>query len=200
MTPRGRPRGFDREAALTQAMCVFWTRGYEGASLSDLREAMGINAPSLYAAFGNKEQLFAEAVALYQQTEGANTTGPLREEPTTRAAVERMLRNNADAYTRPDAPAGCMIVLAAVNTSTANDHVRTLLAEARAQSHTMVEERIRRGISDGDVPAGTDAAGLAAYVSAVLQGLSIQARDGASAEQLHRIVDATMSSWDVLAD
>ncbi|MGO1973871.1 MAG: TetR family transcriptional regulator C-terminal domain-containing protein [Propionibacteriaceae bacterium] len=118
------------------------------------------------AAFSNKEQLLTEAVSLYKDTEGVDTTGPLREETTARAAVERMLRNNAEAYTRADSPSGCMIVLARSQHDTANDHVRTLLAGARANSLAAVEARIERGDPRGDVPTGTDVVALAGcYVS-----------------------------------
>ena len=114
MASRGRPRSFDRAAALRQAMAVFWQRGYEGTSLGDLTAAMGINRPSLYAAFGCKEALFHEAVALYDAVEGGATARALQDEPTARAAVEAMLCDNAEAYAAPDKPPGCMIVLGAM--------------------------------------------------------------------------------------
>jgi AcrR family transcriptional regulator len=179
-------------------MEVFWQRGYEGASLSDLTAAMGINSPSLYAAFGCKEELFREAVALYDALEGEATARALHEEPTARAAVEAMLRGNADAYACPEKPSGCMIVLAATTCTPENDSVREYLAECRRSGQDALQRRLERGIADGDLPPGADTAALAAYYTAVLQGLSIQARDGASREILGAIVDCAMAAWDEL--
>ena len=198
MAARGRPRSFDRDVALRRAMEVFWRHGYEGTSITDLTAAMGINSPSLYAAFGCKEQLFREAVAVYDATEGAATTRALADEPTARRAVEAMLRNNVEAYADPATPNGCMIVLAATVGAVANAGVRDLLADNRHQSLTAVAERIERGIEDGDVPPGTDAEAVAGLYVTVLQGLSIQARDGASREALHGVVDGAMAVWDTL--
>lgn len=198
MTERGRPRSFDRAAALRRAMEVFWERGYEGTSLGDLTEAMGINKPSLYAAFGCKEALFREAVALYDAVEGAATERALHEEPTARAAVEAMLRANVDAYTDPAKPSGCMIVLAATLGTPENKRVREHLAECRRSALDALRRRMERGVAEGDLPAGTDTAALAAFYTTVLQGLSIQARDGASREALGAIVDCAMAAWDSL--
>lgn len=131
MSPRGRPRAFDREHALTQAMLVFWERGYEGASLTELTEAMGIKPPSLYAAFGDKEALFREAIEHYKSAYGQHTTRALTEEPTARAAVEALLRNNACTYVEPGHPKGCMVVLAATNCTPANAPVWEFLAASR---------------------------------------------------------------------
>lgn len=196
MAKRGRPRSFDRAAALRRAMDVFWEHGYEGTSISDLTAAMDINAPSLYAAFGCKEELFREAVALYD--EGSPTDRALRDAPTARAAVEAMLRDNVDAYVDPETPNGCMIVLAATVGTPKNEAVRDYLAECRRSDRIALRHRLERGIAEGDVPEGTDAAALAAYYITVLQGLSIQARDGGSRETLEAVVDHAMSAWDAL--
>ncbi len=170
-------------------MEVFWERGYEGTSLSDLTAAMGIGSPSLYAAFGSKEALFREAVALYNAPENSPVDRALHEQPTARAVVEAMLRDSADAYTNPDTPRGCMVVLAATTCAPENDAVRNHLTECRRDNHTALRQRLDSGVAEGDLPEGTDTAALAAFYLTVQQGLSIQARDGASREALHAVVD-----------
>ena len=199
MAERGRPRSFGRDAALRRAMEVFWARGYEGTAISDLTAAMGINSPSLYAAFGCKEALFREAVELYGRDEGAIAARALAEEPTTRQAVEAMLRNNADAYANPEHPPGCMVVLSAMIGSPESAEVRSFLTRARRDAQETLRRRLEQGIVAGDLPKGADTAAMAAFYTTVLNGLSIQARDGASVSELHAIVDCAMAAWDGLA-
>jgi AcrR family transcriptional regulator len=198
MAARGRPRGFDRQTALRRAMEAFWRRGYEGTAISDLTKAMGINAPSLYAAFGCKEALFREAVALYNATEGAVSDRALEAAPTARRAVEAMLRLNAAAYVNPRRPPGCMITLAATIGTPECAEVRDFLGRCRQEAQDALEARLARGAAEGDLPAGADIASVAAFYYTVLQGLSIQARDGASRETLDAIVDCAMAAWDGL--
>ncbi|MGI8308143.1 TetR/AcrR family transcriptional regulator [Saccharopolyspora hattusasensis] len=196
MSPRGRPRSFDREAALRTAMELFWERGYEATSLSDLTGAMGISSPSLYAAFGSKEDLFREAVALYNSADEAVGERPLQRQPTARRAIEAMLRDNADAYVDPNTPRGCMVVLAATNCTPENRRIRDYLAECRRDDFRAVQARLDRGITDGDVPPGADLETIASFYLTVLQGLSIQARDGSSRETMHAVIDCAMLAWD----
>jgi AcrR family transcriptional regulator len=195
---KGRPREFDRDAALRAAMKVFWERGYEGTSIGDLTAALGIAKPSLYAAFGCKEALFLEAVALYDLVEGAAAEDPLETAPTARAAVEAMLRANVDAYTRPGQPKGCMIVLAALLGTAESRPVRVHLAELRSKGQAALEARLVRGVRDGDLPTTIETAAMASFYTTVLQGLSIQARDGASPHEMNRIVDSAMLAWETL--
>ncbi|GAB2607758.1 TetR/AcrR family transcriptional regulator [Streptomyces capparidis] len=196
--PRGRPRGFDRGAALAAAMEVFWERGYEGATMSDLTAAMGINSPSLYAAFGSKEELFREAVALYDATEGVPIARALGEEPTARDAVATVLRETARACTEPGRPTGCMIVVAALNCSPANSAAGEFLSRWRREGDEALARRLEQGVRDGDLPAGTDTAAVAAFYSAVLHGMSIRARDGAGRDELARTAETALAAWDTL--
>ncbi|WP_184815099.1 TetR/AcrR family transcriptional regulator [Actinophytocola algeriensis] len=198
MAGRGRPRTFDRAAALRDAMTVFWEHGYEGAAMADLTGAMGINSPSLYAAFGSKEELFREAVALYEQTEGAAAMAALATGPTARAAIAGALHANAVAYTEPDNPRGCMIVLAATTYTERSEQVRDHLAGLRRGMERLFQDRVDRGIADGDVPAGVDAAGVAAFYNAVMEGMSVQARDGASRAALIAVAKRADAAWDVV--
>jgi AcrR family transcriptional regulator len=198
MAGRGRPRGFDRDAALEQAMRVFWERGYEAATMAELTEAMGIRPPSLYAAFGSKEGLFRETVALYGRTEGTITPDALREAPTAREGVREALRRNTISYTDPGTPPGCMIVHAASNCTPDNEGVRDLLAEDRRAVADQFRDRVDRGVAEGDVPRGTDARALAAFYATALFGISVRARDGASRRELLGVVDAAMAAWGTL--
>jgi AcrR family transcriptional regulator len=198
MAERGRPRAFDRDEALRRAMTVFWARGYEGTTVSDLTAAMGINKPSLYGTFGCKEALFREAIALYDEVEGEAISRALDDEPSARAAIEAVLRTNALSYACPEKPNGCMIVLSALLGAPENEEVRRFLTEIRKAGEEAFRARVARGVAEGDVPAGADARTLAAFYTTVLQGLSVQARDGASPAALSAIVDCAMAAWDVL--
>ncbi len=194
---RGRPRSFDRDQALQRAMDVFWARGYEGASIGELTAAMGIERPSLYAAFGCKEALFRQAVELYRGK--GLTRQALLNAPTARDAIASMLRTNAAHYAAPGQPRGCLVVLAAVVGTEASAEVRAELAEMREEVRSAVEARIREGMAAGDVPQTADAALMASFYCTVLNGLSLQARDGRSADDLIAIATAAMAAWDSLA-
>ncbi|MEU0332615.1 TetR/AcrR family transcriptional regulator [Streptomyces sp. NPDC006193] len=190
---RGRPRSFDRAAALEKALMAFWRHGYEATSVSDLTRVMGIGAPSLYAAFGDKRTLFDEVVRVYGDTYGAFTDRALAEEPTARTGVARMLREAAAEYTDPAHPYGCLIVHAATNCT--SPEVQVLLRERRNAAIAALETRIRADVAAGLLPAGTDAAALARHTGAMIQGMSQQARDGASRKDLEAIAEIALAVW-----
>lgn len=191
----GRPRGFDRDAALLAAMRTFWKQGYEGTSVQDLVTAMGVNKPSLYSTFGCKEEIFREAIELYDRLEGRATTQSLAEAKTARDAVETMLLANARAYTVTEGPRGCMIVLSSLLGAPENEGVRAFLAKNRLDGEMALRARLTRGVAEGDLAPSADLDQLAAFYTTVLEGLSIQARDGASAEKLNMIIEAAMLAW-----
>ncbi|WP_370264660.1 TetR/AcrR family transcriptional regulator [Streptomyces sp. V4I8] len=191
--PRGRPRSFDRETALEKAILAFWEHGYEATSVSDLTRVMDIGTPSLYAAFGDKRSLFEEVVREYGVRYGSFGDRALAEEPTARAAVARMLREAASEYTDPAHPHGCLIVHAATNCST--PEVEESLRGRRNANIAAIRSRIEADIATGALPAGIDAAALARHTGAMIQGMSQQARDGASREELEALAEIAMASW-----
>ena len=193
---RGRPRSFDRETALEQAVRSFWEQGYEATSISDLTRAMGIGAPSLYAAFGDKRALFDEVVAEYGRLYGGFLARAVAEEPTARRGVERALREAAVEYTLPGRPRGCLVISAALNIAPASAEVAEFAArDAAVERPTEIERRIRADIASGELPADTDASALAAFVGAVIQGMSQQSRDGADRTTLEAIAELAMRAW-----
>ncbi|CAB3697186.1 TetR/AcrR family transcriptional regulator [Achromobacter pestifer] len=198
MAERGRPRSFDRAQALQKAMEVFWSKGYEGASLTDLTEAMGINSPSLYGAFGSKEGLFREAVELYRNTEGGSSRRALQDAPTARGGIESMLMAAAERFTAPGQPPGCMIVLGAPSGSVNHASVGGFLCDNRRDMQGRILARLNAGVTQGELPAGADMKSLAAFYTTVLHGMSIQARDGASRKTLQAVARQAMCAWDAL--
>ncbi|WP_405772951.1 TetR/AcrR family transcriptional regulator [Streptomyces sp. NBC_01538] len=191
--PRGRPRSFDRETALEQAVLAFWEHGYEATCVSDLTRVMGIGAPSLYAAFGDKQSLFAEVVQVYTVKHGAFGDRALAEEPTARAAIGRMFHEAAAEYTDPGHPHGCLVIHAATNCTT--PEVEASLRERRNANIAAFQSRIEADVAAGELPAGVDAGALARYAGAILQGMSQQARDGASREELEALAEIAMAIW-----
>ena len=200
MAERGRPRSFERAAALRRAMELFWTKGFDGASVAELTAVMGINSPSLYAAFGSKEALFREAVALYGATEGGRIWSGLTGAPTARDAIAVMLRASAVDFSRPGKPRGCLIVLGALHADGANEAVRRDLAKQRAENIVLLRQRLERGVAEGELPPGLDLQAIATFYATVQHGMSIQARDGASRKALIAIADCAMVAWDGLTD
>lgn len=199
MSERGRPRTFDRTAALRRAMQVFWARGYEGASMSELTAAMGINSPSLYAAFGSKEALFLEATDFYSHTEGADIWLALDEAPTARLAIEQFLCLTAKAYAQNDRPQGCLITLGALHQDSSRGAICDDLRRRRAENHTALQKRLERGVAEGELPADFDSNAAATFFATVQHGMSIQARDGASHDALLATVAGAMAAWRTLA-
>ncbi len=197
--PRGRPLSFNRDAALENAMHVFWERGYEAASISDLTAAMGITPPSLYTAFGDKEKLFLEAIERYALGPGSAGPRALAEEPTARGAIERWLLEAADELTRPCHPKGCMVVMATTNCSVAAEHVQTALAKRRAAAMANIKSRIQHAVDQGELPGDTDAKALANFYATVYQGMSMQAKDGATRTSLLATVETAMRAWPAAA-
>lgn len=192
----GRPREFDRNQALRQALELFWARGFETTSMADLVAALGIASARIYAAFGSKETLFREAIELYESHEGGFADRALAEEPSARAAIARLLDEAVQLYTRPGQPLGCMVVSSAVNCSSDNDGVRQWLAEHRRARTASIVQRLLAAVQSGELAGHGDATSLGDYYSTVLHGLSVQARDGASAEQLRKVVALAMGVFD----
>ena len=196
MAIMGRPREFDCEKALDLALHVFWRKGYEGASMADLTEAMGITKPSLYAAFGNKEELFRKALDRYVEGPGRYFQVALLK-PTAREVVASLLYEAADALTNPDTP-GCLSVQGALCCGEAAQTIKQELMARRAAGEDDIRRRFERAIAEGDLPADSDAADLARYISAVMQGMAVQAAGGVGRDQLRKIADLTMRNWPPL--
>lgn len=192
---KGRPREFDTEDALDAALHVFWRQGYEGTSLTDLTEAMGISRPSLYAAFGNKEELFRRALDRYaEQGPGAIQREALAE-PTARKVAERLLRSAAEALTDPANPPGCLAVQGALTCGDAAESIKNELCSRRANGEAALAERFARAKAEGDLCKDTDPVSLARFVVTITQGMSVQAAGGAARADLMNVVDMALMAW-----
>ncbi|MFE6099658.1 TetR/AcrR family transcriptional regulator [Streptomyces laurentii] len=193
---RGRPRTFDRAAALTTATRLFWERGYEGVSIGELTEAMGIRSGSLYAAFGDKKSLFEEVVDTYGRSPvGAFVEVALQEESTAYGAFARILREAAAIYPDPAHPAGCLAISAATNVTPQDAEVRTFLRDRRNKNVDGFEARLREAQRAGELPAEVSPRALADYFAIALQGLSQRAQDGATASQLTAAAELALAAW-----
>jgi TetR/AcrR family transcriptional regulator, copper-responsive repressor len=193
--PRGRPREFDREQALETAMRLFWNRGYEPTSISDLTSAIGITPPALYGAFGDKKRLFLEAVQHYEQGVGCFARKALTEEPTAEFAIHRLLLDAVKSFTDPKSPKGCLVVLGATNCATESADVFEAIAERRRTAERAVQARIAAGQMAGELSDNTDVEALACLVTAILYGLALKARDGAPRARLRAAIDQVMAMW-----
>jgi AcrR family transcriptional regulator len=196
MPVRGRPRAFDPDSALDRAVEVFWRSGYEGASMSDLTDAMGINRPSLYAAFGSKEELFRKAVARYAETEMAYAREALAQ-PTAYRVAEALLRGQLDALTQPGRPAGCLSIQGGVSCGTANSGIAEFLATSRLAGEAALAKRFARAVEEGDLPEGTDPAALARFLHVVQEGQAVHAAAGIGREMLEQSAEFALRAIPV---
>lgn len=195
-TARGRPRTFDRDAALAAATRLFWERGYEATSLNELTEAMGIRPGSLYAAFGDKKALFKEVVHAYARSPvGAFIGVALREEATAYQAFARVLREAAAIYPDPAHPAGCLTISAATNVTVQDAEIAAFLRDLRNANLVVFQDRLRTAQQGGELPPYADPRALAGYFAVVIQGMSQRARDGADAGELAEIAELALAAW-----
>jgi AcrR family transcriptional regulator len=196
--PGGRPRGFDEDSALEAAMRLFWAQGYDATGVADLTAAMGITPPSLYSAFGGKEELFRRAVDRYVSGPARHLADALTR-PAAREVAEELLRAMVGLAAGDGTPHGCMTVQGALATSGRSRAIRDDLAARRRQGEALLAWRLGQA-GPGELPAGQDAAALARYLFAVSFGLAVQAAGGATAAELHEVVDVVMSTWPAPPD
>jgi AcrR family transcriptional regulator len=191
---RGRPREFDPEEALAAALRVFWRRGYEAASLSELTEAMGITRPSLYAYFGNKEALFRKALDLYEREKLAYVQTAL-EAPTAREVARRLLQGALEMQMSTCDPKGCLGVISSLSCGAEAESIRAEVVARRASSDAALARRFAKAKAEGDLPASVEPDALARYLIAIIQGLNVQAGNGASCNDLGKLVETAMAVW-----
>lgn len=192
----GRPRAFAADAALDRAIEIFWLHGYEGTSLTELTGAMGINKPSLYAAFGNKERLFELALARYVDRDMAYVRTALAL-PTAREVIQNLLRDTVQAVTTPGRPAGCFTVQTGLTCRPENEHITQLLAAARRTGELALTDRLERAQRDGDLDDDADAPALASYVMMLSEGLAVHATAGETREELTKAVEMALRALPV---
>lgn len=190
----GRPRGFDADEILDKAINAFWQYGYEGTSMATLMEVTGLNKPSLYAAFGSKEELFRSALDRYWQRQGEATRKHL-DGPDARTGVERMLLALVDIQTQPGLPHGCLAVHGGLVGSAASAAIRDELRARQGALQAMVQSHLTRAQAEGKLAPSADVADLARYFTIVGQGAAVQAASGATREELHRVVAVAMRAW-----
>jgi AcrR family transcriptional regulator len=191
--PRGRPLAFNQDEALDKALRIFWARGYEGASMAELTEALGINKPSIYAAFGNKEELFRKALVRYA-TGPAAFVGESMREPTTRLVVEKFLTQAVDFFSDKSTPNGCMIVQGALTCGQGSSNIQQELVAYRSSIETTLTKRFELAKTQGDLPPDTNVKQLAKYIATIHQGMSVQATSGATKEELLAIVEIALKN------
>jgi AcrR family transcriptional regulator len=191
----GRPRAFDRERALAIAMDLFWRHGYEGTSTAQLTAAMGIAAPSLYAAFGSKDQLYLEALALYQSQHGSYFSAALTAAMPAKKAIFTLLQDAARQFTGTGHAAGCMIATANIHIANDNAAIANAARSSRLAAQAAIKQRLELAIVAGELPAQTNTAALATYVAMVVQGMAVQAHDGASLAALEQMAELAMLAW-----
>ncbi|HZC57449.1 MAG TPA: TetR/AcrR family transcriptional regulator [Xanthobacteraceae bacterium] len=194
MTTMGRPREFDTESALDEAMEVFWRHGYEGSTIAELTSAMGINPPSLYAAFGSKEGLLKAALDRYSKRRAEFMAETLAE-PTARRVVERLLLKLADLQTDPDNPPGCLLVAGGLTCGAGAENVPFELAARRAEAEIQLRDRFVRAKAEGDLTSDADPMALARYLSAVIAGMGVLASSGATREELRQIALVSVKTF-----
>lgn len=192
--PKGRPREFCVDSALAAALRVFWSKGYEGASITDLTEAMGITRPSLYAAFGNKESLFRKALDLYER-EKMDYVGIALAKPTAREVAETMMRGALANQTSSCEPRGCLGVITSVACGQEAESIRLEVLERGQLAKRALIDRLERARAEGDLPAHIDVEGLTGYLYAILQGMAVQAGSGATREDLERLIETSLMVW-----
>lgn len=191
---RGRPRAFDKEIALEIALRLFWEHGYEGTSIAMLANAINIKIPSLYAAFGNKEQLFLQAIerygtlckGIYQDAFGKETAYEV---------TKSILEEEINLVTHPNWPNGCLMMQGALATSPESESIRRTVANMRKMGEGQIRDRFEQAKHEGHLPADADPTAMACYVMTILAGLAVQAKSGASREQLQEVVRLVMQNW-----
>jgi AcrR family transcriptional regulator len=199
MPARGRPAGFDRNAALKSAMLLFWKKGYHGTAMSDLVTHMGIQSASIYSAFGSKEKLFDEALGLYVETVGQQIWGSLEEHERARVAIESMLKASARLMDSGAGPGGCLITLGAIEGG-GSDVVIAKLRAMRHGANRMIAARIEQAIREGEIASTTQVDRVASFYTAIQQSIALRARDGDTPSQLAQLVESAMCAWPVLTD